>query len=492
MIKISRIRTRIKFSFLLGLVFFLPYPSLPHELAGTWQGILNLGLVKFRAALVIKDSLQHEPEVFFNNIDDGLYDEPASLLSTSSQGIKVRLEKGQTLSLHLNAGKKLLEGSYLQAQGNFETDGQSVPLTLEAGKDYLFPRFDPNGQPITTYQFRPPQNLDDGLKIGILPSKGLLGVESGIHKILDGSFPHIHGLLVAQGDQLLVDETFYGYKPQDPHPVQSITKSVFSLLFGIAQDKHLLQINQKLYDFFPQYRSQKNWDPRKNQITLGNLLTMSSGLDCFDWKDAQACSWGMVRSEDWLDYSLSKPLIQDPGSRFGYCGACLLPLSVILERVNGMTVPQFAQQNLFDPLGIHSAKWVQAPSAGTTVVPVSFALSLSPRDLAKIGLLVLNKGKWDGKQIVSEDWIRESTSQKIPKDQTNKKYDYGYLWWKTEFKVRQKNASVIMGWGVGGNFLFIAPEKNIICVITAGNYNQPQEANNSLKLFQEDILPAFY
>jgi CubicO group peptidase (beta-lactamase class C family) len=317
-------------------------------------------------------------------------------------------------------------------------------------------------------------------------------MESGVKKILNGTFPHIHSLLVAQGEKLLVDETFYGYSAQDPQPVQSITKSVFSILFGITQDRHLLQTGLKLYDYFPEYRSQKAWDSRKNQITLGNLLTMSSGFDCSDWKDAQACSWGMVNSNDWLDFVLSKPLAGDPGSHFSYCGACLLPLSVILERAGQKTIPQFAQQYLFDPLEIHSTRWVEAPSAGTKVVPVSFGLSISPRDLAKIGLLVLKQGEWEGQRIVSEDWIKESTSLKVPRGQTNHKYDYGYLWWETEFKIGNRNIRTVMGWGVGGNYLLIVPEKNLVFVITAGNTNDPQAAKCSLRLFQDYVLPAFF
>ncbi len=477
--------------FWVALVLFYPLSIHANDLEGTWQGFLDVGLVKFRVALALVQDPAGKPRIRFNNIDDGIYDEPATLLSSDLRSIKVRLERGQTLSLHLNDRKHRLVGTYLQAKDHFEKEGHSAPLTLEAGKDFLFPRLDSQGQAITTYQYQTPVDRKEGWKPGVLPQSGVAHVEMGVRKILDNTYPHIHGLLIVQGDELLVDETFYGYKPQDPHPVQSITKSIFSLLFGIAQDKHLVQTSQKLYDFFPQYRSQKTWDPRKNQITLGNLLTMSSGLDCFDWKDAQACSWGMVQSDDWLDDVLSKPLAQNPGSRFAYCGACLLSLSVILERASGLTIPPFAQKYLFDPLDIHSAQWVEAPSAGITVVPVSFGLSLSPQDLAKIGLLVLNKGKWAGKQIVSEDWIKESISRKVSRDQTNKKYDYGYLWWETESTLGNQRFKTLLGWGVGGNYLFIVPDKNLVCVITAGNYNDPKAAKSSLQLFQDYILPAF-
>ncbi len=461
------------------------------SLEGTWQGRLDLGLAKFRVALAIQMDSLGKTRVFFNNIDDGIYDEPAVIIDDSDPLLKIRLEKSQILILGFKSNKQYLSGTYLQANGNFEKEGLASPLTLRAGKDYLFPRLDSRGNPQTGYTYQAPVAVGDGWKIGDLSAKGALLFESGIKKILDGTFPHIHGVAVAQGGRLLADETFYGYSSPDPHPVQSITKSVFSLLFGIARDKGLIQTNQKLFDYFPEYLSQKRWDPRKNQITLEHLLTMSSGFDCSDWNDAQDCSWGMVKSNDWQDFALSKPLVQNPGTQFAYCGTCLLPLSVILDKVSGLSVPEFAQKYLFDPLDIHSAQWVNAPSAGTTVVPVSFGLSMTPRDLAKIGLLVLQKGLWSGKQIVSEDWIKQSTSLQVPRNQTNKKYDYGYLWWETEMPAGDKMVKIIMGWGAGGNYLFIVPEKDLVCVVTAGNYGDSKTAQVSLKLFQDYVLPAF-
>jgi len=104
--------------------------------------------------------------------------------------------------------------------------------------------------------------------------------------------------------------------------------------------------------------------------------------------------------------------------------------------------------------------------------------------------LVLNRGKWNGKQIVSENWIEQSTSCKVSRDQSNKQYDYGYLWWETEMELWGRKVKTILGWGVGGNYLFIVPEKDLVCVITAGNYGDSKTAKASLELFGDYILPA--
>ncbi len=475
----------------LPALLFLVFPALVQSkgLNGVWQGILDVGLVRFRIALEINADSPKKPQVLFDNIDDGLYDLPLQVLSIKSDGLKARLNSGQTLSLRLNPQNHQLVGAYLQTSGNFEKAGISSPLTLTVGKDYLFPRLDSNGREVTRYQYHPPEEKNDW-ETGTIPAQGVSLIESGIQQILNGTFPHIHGVVMIQKGRFLLDESFYGYASSDLHPVQSITKSVFSLLFGIARDKGLLQTSQKLYDYFPSYRSQPSWDPGKNQITLEQLLTMSSGLGCDDWNDPQACSWGMVQSEDWLDFVLSKPLAREPGSHFAYCGACLLPLSVILEKTSGMSIPEFAQKNLFDPLGIYSAQWVEAPSAGTTVVPVSFGLSMSPVDLAKIGQLVLNRGKWEGRPIVSQDWMKQSTTCRVLREQTNKKYDDGYLWWETEVALKGQKVKTILGWGVGGNYLFIVPDQDLVCVISAGNYNDSKAAQGSWKLFQDYILPS--
>ncbi|HUO57791.1 MAG TPA: serine hydrolase [bacterium] len=460
-------------------------------LEGQWQGNLDVGLTKFRVALVLQKASRGKIKGTFNNIDDGLYGLPLQKLRTDGAFLHAKLKSGEGLELQLSADGSALDGNYIQAHGHFQKEGKTSALHLTRGVSFLVPRIGPNGKAVKDYVYTVPQKLEDGWEIGDLREsvKNIRQVEGAVKKILSASYPRIHSLQVTRHGKLVLDEYFYGYGPSDPHPLQSITKSVFSILFGIAQDQKFLQLNQKLYDGFPLYRSGVTWQAEKNKITLKMLLTMTSGFNCDDWKAKRPCSWQMVDSPDWVDFSLSQYLSQPPGTHFSYCGACLTSLSALLDRYSGMSVPAFAQQNLWAPLGIPKPVWMEGPGP---VTPASFGLSLRPRDLAKIGQLVLNQGKWGEKQIVSADWIQESTSIQIPKAGTNEKDDYGYLWWERNLSIHGETMRVVYAWGVGGNYLFIVPKLELVCVVTAGNYDSAELGANSFKLFQDQLLGAVF
>lgn len=196
----------------------------------------------------------------------------------------------------------------------------------------------------------------------------------------------------------------------------------------------------------------------------------------------------MVRSSDWLDFSLSRPLTHEPGQHFAYCGACLTPLSFILAQKSGMGIPDFAQKFLFDPLSIQNAHWMSGPE---NLTPASFGLSLRPRDLAKLGYLYLKNGLWNGQRVISSKWVSDSTRAVIPKAHTNRRYDYGYLWWEKEIHQHGHLLKVYFAWGVGGQYLFVVPQLDLVCVMTGGNYKDPKLSANSFKLFQDVIVGAF-
>jgi CubicO group peptidase (beta-lactamase class C family) len=166
-----------------------------------------------------------------------------------------------------------------------------------------------------------------------------------------------------------------------------------------------------------------------------------------------------------------------------------LPLSVLLEKRSGLTLPDFAQKYLWNPLGIKTVNWFLGPGG---VVPASFGLQMRPRDLLKLGSLYLNRGLWKGARILSEDWIDESTRVQIPKAQTNGKNDYGYLWWERDVPAPGGGGSVrvFFAWGVGGQYLFVVPSLQMICLVTGGNYKDSRLGANSFKLFQENLLAA--
>lgn len=454
----------------------------------TWQGFLDVGPVAFRVALTLEvDASGAVTAGSFNNIDDGIYDAPLRHLVEKSGRVYADLDSGEKLMFELKKGE--IQGSYTQASGSFQNAGAVSSFRLKRGGDFLVPRLSAGGSPETIYAYHRPQTLGDGWASGDWQKAGLdlKPLQEGLQKIVDGTYPHIHSVQVAYRGRLVLDEYFYGYGPADFHPLQSETKSVFSILVGIANDQRRLGLEEKLYDFFPEFRNQPGWTDNKNRITVRDLLTMTSGFACNDWTASLACSWAMVHSSDWLSFILGEPVDAEPGSRFRYCGACLLPLSAILEKRSGLSVPDFAQQYLWDPLGIKRVKWFSGPQG---VIPVSFGLQMRPRDFLKLGVLYLDQGLWKGKRVLSEDWIAQSTGPQIPKSQTNGKNDYGYLWWERDVPVSGGSVRVFFAWGVGGQYLFVAPSLQMVCLVTGGNYKDSRLGANSFKLFQENLLAA--
>ena len=168
------------------------------------------------------------------------------------------------------------------------------PIKLSRGMDFLVPRMSPDGKVQILYSYLAPSKKSDDWEVGDLKGirSDLLSV--GLQKAVDGTFPHIHGVVIARGGKLLVDEYFYGYGSEDEHPLHSVTKSVFSILVGIATGQGLLKPEESLYDHFPEYRNRPGWKAAKDKVTLRTLLTMTSGFACDDWKNSTACSWSMV------------------------------------------------------------------------------------------------------------------------------------------------------------------------------------------------------
>jgi CubicO group peptidase (beta-lactamase class C family) len=241
--------------------------------------------------------------------------------------------------------------------------------------------------------------------------------------------------------------------------VHSVTKSVTSALIGIALDQgYLKNVNQKLCEFFPEYITD-DLDPRKKEISLKHLLTMSTGLKWNDW-GPEMRFW--YTSPNWAKFTIELPQEKNPGAVFNYNSSTSHLLSIILSKSTKTGTLNFAKQNLFEPLGIQSAYWHQDPQG---YYIGGFGLALSARDLAKIGFLYLNNGYWNGQPIVSEYWVRESTGQQIQANQhpIYGSFGYGYQWWVKKVD----GCSSFRAWGRRGQFIVVVPELDLVIAVTS-------------------------
>ncbi len=231
---------------------------------------------------------------------------------------------------------------------------------------------------------------------------------------------NIHSLLLIRNGYMVMEAYFYPNSKGIIHDVASVTKSITSILIGIAIDKgYIKSVHQPVLDFFDG-RKIANLDDRKKRLTIEQLLTMQTGF-CRDFPDGERQLDDMRQTNDWMQYMLDQPMLAEPGTEFTYCTCGTHLLSAIITQATGMNELEFAKKYLFEPLGIHYVIWPADPQGNNTG---GFDLHLHAIDMAKIAYLLLNDGIWNGKQIVSKKWIQQSTTIHFTLDDGER---YGYL-----------------------------------------------------------------
>ncbi len=305
-------------------------------------------------------------------------------------------------------------------------------------------------------------------------------LEAGAHPGIDAFLLHVGG------------ETRGRYVSSKVPPggldLRSATKSITALLVGIALDRgELPGLETPVHSLLPEYGKQLGDDPRKAKITLRDLLTMRSGLDCDDWNPkSKGHEDKMYKKDDWLAFWASRPMKATPGTLFSYCTGNVIALGRILRDTTGESVDRYAEKLLFGPLGISGAKW-EYWNRGRDVDSGGH-LRLHPDELAKLGELVLERGQFRGQRVVSEAWIERLTHEHtaIP----NQGQRYGFLWWLDAASgPRLPGARLWMASGNGGTFLVVMPELRAVVVFVGSRYNQP-DALEPLAWLGQRILPT--
>jgi CubicO group peptidase (beta-lactamase class C family) len=282
----------------------------------------------------------------------------------------------------------------------------------------------------------------------------------------------LHSLLVIRQGAIVSETYFKNYHADTPHVQYSVTKSFTGTLVGIAIDQGSIDsVDHLVLDYFPDIDLAYP-DPLLETMELEHLLTMTAG---FDWQDDEnPLIREMYRSQDWVAYVLNIPVMEQPGSRFKYCSGCSHILSAIVQQATHKNTLDFAEKYLFKPLGIKNYEW-EVDSKG---IPIGgWGLSLTPRDMAKLGYLYLHKGEWDGRQIVSSQWVEKATQKHVD---TDGERDYGYQWWVNP------RLGAYMALGLFGQTVFVMPHEDLIVVTTADLENHDE----IFRLIETYVLPA--
>lgn len=348
----------------------------------------------------------------------------------------------------------------------------------------------------------PPPNLADGWAIETDPEVSGFDVAQlcVVLSKFAASEVNFHSLIIERRGKLVAevykrgkDESIYSlfastttFDARMRHDVRSISKSVVSLLWGIADaEGRMPPLHTPVLDLLPELDEFNN--EGREKITVAHLLTMRSGLD---WSEpntytAQNDEFGLYWRSSQAHYVFNRPMAAPAGALYNYNGGGTAILAQILTKRVGMSLPEYARKVLFTPLGITDWTWVNDVRGR----PLAFAgLRLRPRDMAKIGRMVLGDGKqfgnWQGKQIVPAEWIKQSIRRHVQMPDPPG-WQYGYQWWLGEVDALNMKHDWAAGFGNGGQRLFMVPSLDLVVVTTAGEYGKPAIGREGYQLFRQ-------
>ncbi len=295
----------------------------------------------------------------------------------------------------------------------------------------------------------------------------------------------VHGVLVIRKGYIVAEQYYSDDFDKDSlHHIYSCTKSITSAAIGIAIDEgYIKDVNQTVLEYFPEYNIE-NPDPLKETMTIRHFLTMSAGLDWkeieYSYDDERNSFNQWLQSDDLVKFVLDRPLIHVPGQEYDYSTGYSHVLSAIIKKSTGLQIDVFTNEKIFQPLGITDYYW---PTDENGLPYGGMGMRLTPRDMAKIGYLYLKNGWWENKQIVSEEWVFESSQQHISRRYIPDYY-YGYHWWVSSF-------GTYSAVGYAGQRIYVIPEYEMVVVFT-NNFDNTDYWQTSVpeRLLETYIIPA--
>ena len=354
----------------------------------------------------------------------------------------------------------------------------------------------------TPHEKKQPGHTEEGIAFASITDGG---IDSAIINKIDtavvnGTYPNIHSLLIAKGNKLVYEKYWAGkdeswgddlgvieHTRDGLHDIRSISKSIVSACIGIAIEQGKIKsVDQKVFDFFPEYK--KLDTGLISSLTIKHLLTMSSGLawnEEVPYDNPENSEIRMIRSSNQVEFVLSQPMEFPPGRVWEYNGGTTQLLAAIIEKTTGKKVNQFANEYLFQPLGIKQFEWAKYP--GTDMPAAASGLRLSSRALLKFGLLYSNGGKWEDKQVVPQKWVEESFHPHVQRPDGG---SYGYQFWLWQDTINNKPTPIVACVGNGDQRIFFDKTNDLLIVATAGNYNKWTIKKNADALVKEYVYPA--
>jgi CubicO group peptidase (beta-lactamase class C family) len=318
--------------------------------------------------------------------------------------------------------------------------------------------------------------------------------------VRNGTLRNLHGVVVVRRKHLIFEQYFTGrderlgrplgdvqFGSDTLHDMRSVTKSIVSLLYGIAnRDGQLGSVECPLLDSFPEYPDLRA-DSIRMKILVKHALTMTLGVEwdeTLPYSDPRNGERRMDDAADRYRFILERPIVTPPGERWTYNGGATAVVAKLVSRGTSRPLFDYAKEQLFSPLGIEEVEWVTDQAGEPSAAA---GLRLRPRDLAKIGQLILDRGRWGDRDVVPAMWIQESST---PRAEVDALVRYGYFWWLASSPLGDTPTPWIGAFGNGGQRLFVLPDLELIVVVTAGNYNQPENWRTPTAVLNQFVLPA--
>ncbi|MGH9795743.1 MAG: serine hydrolase domain-containing protein [Candidatus Acidiferrales bacterium] len=350
------------------------------------------------------------------------------------------------------------------------------------------------------YRYQPPIAEQDGWQVGSLHDVGLDPEQvAALIERIGSADPRtnpwpIHSLLIARRGKLVLEEYFYGYGPQRTHDMRSASKTFAPMLLGAAAE-HGAKITPAtpIYPLFDGYEELANSDARKSKLTIEHLMTMTSGLACDDNDDSSPGHEDRMQQQeqpDWHKYTLDLPLARDPGGKQAvYCSAGINLLGGVIAQVTGKWLPRLFQEYVAGPLQFGNYHMNLMPTGDAYL---GGGLYLRPRDQLKLGQLYLSGGLWNGRRVISQQWVARSTDEHSAfKPSFGVDHGYGYGWHLHHVKVGDKVFRQYAAEGNGGQLVLLFPELDLVVAVSGGSYGNFRVWGKwGVDLLPKSILPA--
>jgi CubicO group peptidase (beta-lactamase class C family) len=384
---------------------------------------------------------------------------------------------GNTIPFVRDAGGRVV--AFKESGVQFARLSSDVPASA---RQLLIPRADgPNGLPVV-YRYEPPPQLRDGIEVGEAGATGLPPevAEQLVNGVIDGTYPDVHSLLIYHRGSLVLEEYFYGFDRDRTHEMRSLTKSVISLLAGAAVDRELLSPDEPALDRLG-YAGFANPDPGKAKVTLTHLLSSQAGFDCNEHDSGSpGHETKLFETDDWVKAYLDLPMVAQPGTKGSYCSGGFYTAGRIVEVATGKPLPEFADEALFQPLGIDRADWKWNFTLDRSQRNEWGQIHLRPRDMLRLGMLIRDGGKWSNHQVISRSWIEAATSMQSRIDDDDYGLGIWHRWYGIPTAQGQRRIDTIMLSGNGGQKVQIVPSLDLIVVSTGAAFFVNSPINDML------------